>query len=175
MDLIRRVTYPEHPGSWSTLASAQSIGNYTLEILEHMKNGQGHLWEGSGAGFQVWWLAGLVFRLCPSGRHIRTYSHTTLHQELVRGVASYPIHVPHGSATAQVNIMCIFNNTDCWRNLIFAPIQSLAKCFSSEIFSYTVNRTVKKSLTCINRHLYISKTPVTRIQAASCALVHLKI
>ena len=29
------------------------------------------------------------------------------------GVASYPIHVPPGSATAQVNIMCIFNNTDC--------------------------------------------------------------
>ena len=56
---------------------------------------------------------GLVFRLCPSSRHIRAYSHTTLHQELVSGVASYPIHVPPGSATAQVNIMCIFNNTDC--------------------------------------------------------------
>ena len=29
------------------------------------------------------------------------------------GVASYPIHVPPRSATAQVNIMCIFNNMDC--------------------------------------------------------------
>ena len=43
MGLIRRVTYPERRRSCSTLASAQSIGNYTLEILEHMKNGQGHL------------------------------------------------------------------------------------------------------------------------------------
>ena len=29
------------------------------------------------------------------------------------GVASYPIHVPPGSAPAQVNNIILFNNSDC--------------------------------------------------------------
>ena len=38
------------------------------------------------------------------------YSNLLPYKELARGV---PIHVPFGSATAQVNITCIFDNTDC--------------------------------------------------------------
>ena len=80
---------------------------------------------------------GLVFRLCPSSCHVQTYSHTTLYKELVRGVASHPIHVSCGSAPAQIIPIV----DEIW----FCPYTAL-----SEMFSYTVNRTVKKSLTCIS-------------------------
>ena len=90
---------------------------------------------------------GLVFRLCPSSRHVQTYPHTTLYKELVRGVASHPIHVSCGSAPAQINIvwMCIILIIPIVDEIWFCPYTALSK-----MFSYTVNRTVKKSLTCIS-------------------------
>ena len=162
MGLIRWVTLPRA----SLLLSAQSIANYIYTGVLRQVLIQKICMEYKCLGlprtflmYLRWWLAelvsgvckgGLVFRICPSGRHVRLTPILLLHKELVRGgVVSYPIP---GSAPAKVNHILWY--LGLLTKFDICPYTALSEYFSSEMFSYTIELT-RNSVTCTNGHLYL--------------------